>query len=83
MSYARRRSTSLAAREHSRAELRQKLCAKGFDGEQVDGLLDRLGDEHLLSDDRFTQAFVRIAAPKARVRCGSAMSCGSAAWMGN
>jgi regulatory protein len=49
----------LARREHSVGELRAKLRAKGFDDEQaVEGELERLCAEGLLSDARFAEAYV-------------------------
>ena len=48
----------LASREHSRAELRRKLCAKSYNGEIVDQVLDDLIRQHLLSDERFTEQYL-------------------------
>ncbi len=48
----------LAGREHSRSELRSKLCARAFDPDRVDAVLDRLAASGLLSDARFTEQFV-------------------------
>jgi len=50
----------LARREHSVGELRDKLRSKGFaDAQAVDGELDRLCAEGLLSDARFAEVYVR------------------------
>jgi regulatory protein len=53
----------LARREHSVAELSQKLIAHArrneFDDEVVANVIDELQGEGLLSDERFTEAFVR------------------------
>lgn len=49
----------LARREHASRELAQKLTRRGFSGDVVDGVVDRLFREGYLSDDRFTEAFVR------------------------
>lgn len=49
----------LARREHASRELAQKLTRRGFSGEVVDDVVDRLFREGYLSDDRFTEAFVR------------------------
>jgi regulatory protein len=46
----------LSAREHSREELRRKLLAR--DGEQLDGLLDRLERRGYLSDERFAREYI-------------------------
>ena len=48
----------LAAREHSRSELRRKLCARSFDDKAVDAVLDRLIQQRLLSDERFTEQYL-------------------------
>ncbi len=57
----------LARREHAVAELRRKLQAhvegrgkaRNLDADAIDEVLARLQDEGLLSDERFTEAFVR------------------------
>lgn len=49
----------LARREHSRRELSWKLEARHLPGELVNPVLDRLEQERLLSDERFTDVFVR------------------------
>ena len=48
----------LAGREHSRSELRSKLCARAFDPASVDAVLNGLVASGLLSDSRFTEQFV-------------------------
>ncbi len=48
----------LARREHSTAELRDKLAARGFEAEAVDATLATLTREGLVSDARFVEAFV-------------------------
>ncbi|WP_420826469.1 regulatory protein RecX [Thiococcus pfennigii] len=48
----------LAARDHSRLELRRKLVARGFAPEAVEAALDRLGEEGLLSESRLAEAYV-------------------------
>ena len=48
----------LARRDHSRAELAQKLAAHGS-GEEVEAVLDRMSELGLLSDARFAEAWVR------------------------
>lgn len=55
----RRAMDLLARREHSRRELRDKLLARMDDTESLDGVLDRLEQDGLLSDQRFAAAFVR------------------------
>ena len=49
----------LARREHSSAELRGKLAAKGFPAEMIEGALSDLDREGWLSDERFVEMFVR------------------------
>lgn len=50
----------LARREHSRAELADKLRRKfGVDSEQIEPVLDQLRADNLQSDERFTEAYVR------------------------
>ena len=48
----------LARREHSFFELKFKLLKKDFNEEQVVTELHRLIDDNLLSDSRFTEAFI-------------------------
>jgi regulatory protein len=48
----------LARREHSVAELRRKLAGKDFTPEEIDAALARLQQDGLVSDARFTEAFV-------------------------
>lgn len=49
----------LARREHSRKELRQKLARRG-EISVIDAVLDQLEDNGYLSDQRFTESFVRM-----------------------
>lgn len=49
----------LARREHSRLELLRKLRSKGFSESIIDGILDGLIQQRLLSDDRFTEIYIR------------------------
>jgi regulatory protein len=48
----------LAMREHSQAELQRKLVQKGFNVVAVTQTLQNLIAQNLLSDARFTEAFV-------------------------
>jgi regulatory protein len=48
----------LATREHSRAELRRKLLARGGDATVVEGLLDDLARRRLQSDARYAEQYV-------------------------
>lgn len=49
----------LARREYAEGELRQKLAAKGNPPEAVAEVVAQLCEEGLVSDERFTEAFVR------------------------
>ena len=52
----------LSRREHSRAELRSKLTAQGYQATVTDEALDGLESERLLDDQRFAESFVRMHA---------------------
>jgi regulatory protein len=54
----------LAVREHSRLELRRKLCARGFEPEDVERLLDELSGQGLLSEERMADAYIAERARK-------------------
>lgn len=49
----------LMRREHAVAELQKKLNARDYDTDIVAEVVEQLMDEGLVSDDRFTEAFVR------------------------
>ena len=48
-------------RERSRAELRIRLRSKGYDGDTIEGVLDRLTDAGLQDDRRFAELFTAEA----------------------
>ena len=49
----------LSRREHATHELFQKLLAKGdYEADEISDALLRLADQGLLSDERFTEAFI-------------------------
>jgi regulatory protein len=50
----------LARREYSAEELRQKLLQKSSDQDLVKQVIQKLIDDGLQSDERFTQAFTRM-----------------------
>jgi len=50
----------LARREHSQLELKQKLIAKGYAANDVEPLLAQLIQDSLQSDERYTEAYVRM-----------------------
>ena len=52
----------LMRREHAVAELQKKLNNKDYDAEIVAEVVAQLADEGLVSDARFTEAFVRYRA---------------------
>ena len=54
----------LAVREHSRLELRRKLCTRGFEPEDVERLLGELCDQGLLSEERMADAYIAERARK-------------------
>ncbi len=49
----------LAQREHTEKEIRSKLRAKGYSGEEIDQAAERLVREGSLSEKRFASAFIR------------------------
>ncbi|MCE9664198.1 recombination regulator RecX [Halomonas sp. M5N1S17] len=49
----------LARREYSRAELAERLAAKGHDSAAIGGCLDALAEQGLQSDSRFAESFLR------------------------
>lgn len=64
----------LARREHSRAELRRKLAARGHAAEAVEAALAELATADLQSDARFVECYVRSAVARGygegKVRAG-------------
>ena len=48
----------IAGREHTAHELRRKLISRGYDTDAVDQQLQRMRQERLLCDARFTEAYV-------------------------
>ena len=64
-SAARKQALSmLARREHSGAELRAKLAAKGFPSDIIDDALLDLNRSGWLSDARFVEAFIRARSER-------------------
>jgi regulatory protein len=53
----------LARRDHSRAELARKLAAHG-DSEEIEAVIERMGELGLQSDPRYAEAFVRSRASR-------------------
>jgi len=49
----------LTRREHSFVELKNKLAKRDFSSDEVNEVLIRLQDEKLLSDERFTENYIR------------------------
>ena len=54
----------LLPKEHSGAELRAKLAAKGFPSDVIDGALSDLYHSGWLSDERFVEAYIRARADR-------------------
>ncbi len=54
----------LAIREHSALELSRKLLGKQYDAIEVDNVLNDLKSQSLLSDERFTEHYVRYRKNK-------------------
>lgn len=54
----RRAMDLLARREHSRMELARKLHRRFSDFDIIESCLDKLVEDRLLSDERFTEAYV-------------------------
>ena len=54
----------LARREHSGAELRVKLAAKGFPADIINDALSDLYRSGWLSDERFVEAFLRVRSER-------------------
>ena len=50
----------LARREHSQLELRQKLTQKDFEQDEIAKAIDTLVNQGYQSDERFTEAFIRL-----------------------
>lgn len=55
---------SLAMREHSASELKNKLIQKGHHVDIVESLVCSLVDENLLSDQRFAESYWRVRSNK-------------------
>lgn len=54
----------LARREHTRQELVTKLATRDFPEDVAEAVVDRLTEENLQSDVRFTEAFVSMRRKK-------------------
>jgi regulatory protein len=54
----------LSRREHSILELRTKLLGRDFPSADIDAALARLVEEGLLSDERFTEAYIASCVRK-------------------
>lgn len=56
---------SLAMREHSRLEIKNKLKKKDFSEDvDLDVLLDELEDKNYLNEERFTESFIRYRSSR-------------------
>lgn len=54
----------LAAREHARGELQDKLHARGFSQDEIGRVLDHLERRGLLSDERFASEYAAMRVRK-------------------
>ncbi len=54
----------LARREHTRKELVHKLTIRDFPEDVIETVVDRLSEQNLQSDERFTEAFVNMRRKK-------------------
>jgi len=54
----------LARREHARLELEQKLSKREYDDAEIKQTLDRLEQDGLLSNERFTEQYTRMRINK-------------------
>ena len=52
----------LSRREQSRRELKRKLDQRGYEAEETEQALDRLGEQHYQDDERFAGMVVRNRA---------------------
>ena len=56
---------SLAMREHSRLEIRNKLAKKDFaDGVDIDRLLNELEEKNYLNEERFVESYIRYRSSR-------------------
>ncbi|HED33248.1 MAG TPA: regulatory protein RecX [Gammaproteobacteria bacterium] len=51
---------ALARREHSVLEMHRKLTQKGFEAAEIDAAINRLVDNNLLSEERFTESYINM-----------------------
>lgn len=54
----------LARREHAKSEIAHKLRYRGFDDDTTAEVVDELGRQRLLSDERFAEVFIRGRADR-------------------
>jgi len=51
---------ALSRREHSLLEMRRKLKLKSFEEDEIDICLEKLIDNNLLSEERFTESYINM-----------------------
>ncbi len=51
---------ALSRREHSILEMRRKLAQKGFEEDEIDACIDKLINNNLLSEERFTESYINM-----------------------
>lgn len=54
----------LSRREHSILELKHKLMRKSFTEEEIEQVIQRLLDNNLLSEERFTESYINMRKRK-------------------
>jgi len=51
---------ALSRREHSILEMRRKLKQKGFEEDEIDICIEKLINNNLLSEERFTESYINM-----------------------
>ena len=54
----------LSRREHSKKEIRDKLCLRFEDRDNINSVIDKLQLNNLINDHRFSEAYVTIRKRK-------------------
>ena len=54
----------LSRREHSVLEIKRKLKLKGFEENEIEQVVQRLLDNNLLSEERFTESYINMRKRK-------------------
>lgn len=51
---------ALSRREHSILEMRRKLIQKNFEEDEIDNCIEKLINNNLLSEERFTESYINM-----------------------